>query len=483
MTEPCDLSAVELRRLIGAKQLSPVELMGSCIARTEATNPAVNALVATDFECGLAEARAAEQAVMQGGALGPLHGLPIGVKDLTDTAGLRTTYGSPLFRDHVPERDERLVAAIRRAGGIVVAKTNTPEFGTGGNTTNDVYGATGNPFDPALSCGGSSGGSGVALALSMLPLCHGSDTGGSLRKPAAWCGVVGFRPTPGLVASERRRLGLSTLGVQGPMARDVADTALFLSVLASDDPRDPMANPLLDAAAAAALARPPAVDLARLKVAWSVDLGFTPIAPSIRRVFEDRMRRLTDAFARFTPEDPDFEGIEQSYRVVRSVNFLAAYKAIYERNPADLGRNTRTNYEEGLKYSLADFAAAHAAQTRVYRAFQDFFGRHDLLIAPTQAMSPFPKDQLYPTDMEGMSLSHYFATSGITYAISMTGHPAISIPCGVDEKGLPFGLQIVGPRGGDAFTLGAALALEKLFAADPATGRPIPDPAKWPSRP
>ncbi|MCC7271764.1 MAG: amidase, partial [Alphaproteobacteria bacterium] len=405
----------------------------------------------------------------------PLHGLPVGIKDLNDTAGLTTTYGSPMFRDHVPDRDERLVAAIKHAGGIVVAKTNTPEFGTGGNTINDVYGATGNPHDPALSCGGSSGGSAVALALSMLPLCHGSDTGGSLRKPAAWCGVVGFRPSPGLVASEKRRLGWTPISVQGPMARDVADTALFLSVLASGDTRDPLGSPRVDAAAAAALAHPPEVDLARLRVAVSVDLGFTPIAPSIRRVFADRVGRIAGAFAAAVEENPDFEGIEQAYRVIRCVNFLAAYQATWERDPNLLGRNTRSNYEEGLKYSLADFAAAHAAQTRVYRAFQGFFARHDLLIAPTQAMSPFPKEQLYPTDMEGMPLAHYFATSGITYAISMTGHPAVSIPCGVDEKGMPFGLQLVAPRGGDHFLLGAAQALERALAADAATRRPLPD--------
>jgi Asp-tRNA(Asn)/Glu-tRNA(Gln) amidotransferase A subunit family amidase len=368
MTEPCDLSAVELRRLIGARRLSPVELMRSCIARTEATNPAVNALVATDFERGLAQAAAAEAAVMRGDALGPLHGLPVGIKDLNDTAGLRTTYGSPLFRDHVPDKDERLVAAIRQAGGIVVAKTNTPEFGTGGNTTNDVYGATGNPFDPALSCGGSSGGSGVALALSMLPLCHGSDTGGSLRKPAAWCGVVGFRPTPGLVASERRRLGLSTLGVQGPMARDVADTTLFLSVLASGDSRDPMAVPGLDAAA---LAVPPAVDPARLRVAWSVDLGFTPIAPSIRRVFEDRVRRLDGTFARS----------RRRTRISPASSSPTASCAQSTSSPPTR-RSTRTTRQArpqhphqlrgGAEYSLADFAAAHATQTRLYRGFQAF---------------------------------------------------------------------------------------------------------------
>ncbi|MGE0717295.1 MAG: amidase [Alphaproteobacteria bacterium] len=475
MTEPCDLPAVVLRRLIGTKALSPVELLQSCIARIAATNPAVNAIVASDFERGMALARDAEQAVMRGDRLGPLHGLPVGIKDLNDTEGLRTTYGSPMFRSHVPEKDERLVAAIKAAGGIVVAKTNTPEFGTGGNTTNDVYGATGNPFAPALSCGGSSGGSGVALALSMLPLCHGSDTGGSLRKPAAWCGVVGYRPSAGLVASEKRRVGWTPISVQGPMARDVADTALFLSVLASGDTRDPLASPRLDAAAAAVLATPPETDLARLRVAFSVDLGFTPIAPSIRRVFTDRVARIAGAFGAAVEENPDFEGIEQAYRVVRCVNFLTNFNAHYERDPNLLGRNTRNNYEEGLRYSLADFAAAQAAQTRVYRAFQEFFGRHDLLIAPTQAMSPFPKDQLYPTDMEGMPLAHYFATSGITYAISMTGHPAVSIPCGRDEKGLPFGLQLVGPRGGDRFLLGAARALERLLAADAATSRPIPD--------
>ena len=229
----CDLPAVELRRLIGTRRISPVELLADCLKRIEAVNPAVNAVVAMDIEGASKAARDAEAAVMRGDRLGALHGLPIGVKDLNDTAGLRTTYGSPMFRDHVPEKDERIVAALRAAGGIILAKTNTPEFGTGGNTLNEVYGATGNAFDPALSCAGSSGGSGVALATSMLPLCTGSDTGGSLRKPASWSGVVGFRPTPGLVASERRRQGWSVLSVQGPMGRNVADTALLLSVMAS----------------------------------------------------------------------------------------------------------------------------------------------------------------------------------------------------------------------------------------------------------
>lgn len=474
MTALCDLPAVELRRLIGTRRASPVELLKDCVARIEAVNPALNAVVATDFERGLALAREAEAKVMRGDPLGPLHGLPVGIKDLNETEGLRTTYGSPMFRDHVPKADERVVAALKEAGAIVVAKTNTPEFGTGGNTINDVYGATGNAFDPALSCAGSSGGSGVALATSMLPLCTGSDTGGSLRKPAAWSGVVGFRPTPGLVPSERRRQGWSVLSVQGPMGRNVADTALLLSAMIGRDSRDPMANPLVDEACGSIGARRP-IDLSSLRIAWSVDLGFAPVAPSIRRVFESRMAAIAQDVAACVSEDPDMVGIDRAYRVIRCTNFLASFRHYYERDPALLGSNTRSNYEEGLRYSLADLAAANAEQTRVYRAFQSFLERYDVLLLPCQALTPFPKMLPFPTEMEGIPLSGYFDTSGVTYAISMTGHPAICIPCGRDEAGMPFGLQIVGPRGADGFTLDVALAFERHFAGDAVMGRPMPD--------
>jgi amidase len=243
-TEPCDLTATEARRLIGRKALSPVELLESCLARTAAVNPAVNAMVALDTERARAAAKAAEQAVMAGRSLGPLHGLPVGIKDLEETAGLRTTYGSPIFADFVPEADCGMVARIRAAGGIVIGKTNTPEFGAGANTRNRVYGATGNPFGNTRSAAGSSGGSAVALATGMAPLCSGSDTGGSLRNPAAFCGIVGYRPSPGLVCSEKRAHGWSPLPVLGPMARSVADACLLLSAMASDDARDPLAYSL-----------------------------------------------------------------------------------------------------------------------------------------------------------------------------------------------------------------------------------------------
>ncbi len=215
MTEPCDLTAVEARRLIGQKKLAPTELLASCIARIEAVDHAVNAMVARDFDRARAAAKAADAAVVHGEDLPPLHGLPLGVKDLEDTEGLRTTHGSPIFRDHVPSADQRSIAAVRAAGAIIVGKTNTPEFGAGANTRNAVYGATGNPFDPTKSAAGSSGGSAVALATGMVPIATGSDTGGSLRNPAAFCGIVGFRPTPGLVPSEKRALGWNSLSVPG----------------------------------------------------------------------------------------------------------------------------------------------------------------------------------------------------------------------------------------------------------------------------
>src|SRR5450830_1184729 len=262
-------SAVALRALIGAKQLSPVELLEACIDRIADLNPRINAVTATCFERARDEARVAEQAVMAGQPLGLLHGLPIGIKDLEETAGLLTTYGSALYRGNVPTRDNALVARLRAAGAIVAGKTNIPEMGAGANSRNTVWGATGNPFNPLLNAGGSSGGSAAALATDLLPLCSGSDTGGSLRIPAAKCGVVGFRPSPGLVPSERKLLGWTPISVVGPMGRTVAETALQLAATAGLSNRDPLsyeADPL-------AFLQLAPLDLASLRVGWSEDFG------------------------------------------------------------------------------------------------------------------------------------------------------------------------------------------------------------------
>ncbi len=269
MTDPCDLTAVDARRLIGDKRLSPVELLESCIARIESVNPAVNAMVTKAYDRAREEAKAAEDAVMSGDELPPLHGLPVGIKDLDDTDGIRTTYGSMLYKDNIPDEDEQVVAAARHAGGIIIGKTNTPEFGAGGNTNNALFGPTRNPFNTELTCGGSSGGSGVALATGMAPLCQGSDTGGSLRLPATFNGVVAHRPSPGVVPAGCRDVAYTTYQTQGPMARTVADASLFLTALAERSAVDPMSFPLDPMQ----FLKVQDVDLGSLRVAFSEDLG------------------------------------------------------------------------------------------------------------------------------------------------------------------------------------------------------------------
>src|SRR5919106_2769652 len=285
-------SAVELRRRIGTKEISPVELLEACIERIERINPAVNAVTAVCYERAREEAKAAEKAALRGDALGLLHGLPTGIKDLDETGGLLTTYGSPLYRDFVPERDNAMVARVRAAGAIVVGKTNVPEFGAGANSRNFVWGATGNPFDPMLNPGGSSGGSAVALATNMLPVCTGSDTGGSLRIPAAICGVVGFRPSPGLVPVERRSLGWTPISVVGPMGRTVADTCLLMAAQAAMDDCDPLSYPV----DSRAFAIPEARDPASLRVAYTEDFGISPVDAPIRRVFRERIESMRHLF-------------------------------------------------------------------------------------------------------------------------------------------------------------------------------------------
>ena len=286
------LSSVEMRRRIGSKEISPVELLEAAIARIEALNPAVNAIAATDFARARKIAESAESAARKGEQLGPLHGLPTGIKDLHETAGLLTTHGSPLYRSYVPAHDAAMVALVRKAGAIIVAKTNTPEFGAGANTRNTVWGATGNPFNPLLNAGGSSGGAAAALACDMLPVCTGSDTGGSLRIPAAMCGVVGFRPSPGVVPADNRQLGWTPISVLGPLGRSVADLRqLFAAQIGMDD-REPLAFPLDPTAIA--LARP--ADLGTLRVAFTEDFGQCPVATDIRRVFRSRISAMRHLF-------------------------------------------------------------------------------------------------------------------------------------------------------------------------------------------
>jgi Asp-tRNA(Asn)/Glu-tRNA(Gln) amidotransferase A subunit family amidase len=468
------LSSVEMRRRIGSKEISPVELLEAAIARIEALNPAVNAIAATDFARARKTAESAESAARKGEQLGPLHGLPTGIKDLHETAGLLTTHGSPLYRSYVPAHDAAMVALVRKAGAIIVAKTNTPEFGAGANTRNAVWGATGNPFNPLLNAGGSSGGAAVALACDMLPVCTGSDTGGSLRIPAAMCGVVGLRPSPGVVPADNRQLGWTPISVLGPLGRSVADLRqLFAAQIGMDD-REPLAFPLDPAAIA--LARP--ADLGTLRVAFTEDFGQCPVATDIRRVFRSRISAMRHLFRSCDEVRFNFGEADRCFDVVRAQSYVERYRDAYAKDPASLGPNVRANYEMAAGMTLADMAWAHAEQTRIFRRFQTTLRDYDLVLSPTTPVSPFPWTQLYVETLEGTQLRNYYHWLALTYVVTLVTNPAISLPCGVDEQGMPFGLQAIGRFRGDGDLLDAAQAMEEAFARIRDLKRPRPDLAK-----
>ena len=474
MTEPCDLSAVEARRLIGTKALSPVELLESCLTRIERVDGALNAVVAMDAERAREDAEAAEAMVMAGEPLDELHGLPVGVKDLQPTEGLRTTWGSLIYEDHVPEADDPMVANVREAGGIVLAKTNTPEFGAGANTKNRVFGATGNPFDPVKTCGGSSGGSAVAVATGMMPVATGSDYGGSLRTPASFCGVAGFRPSPGVVPATTSAVGLSPFSVLGPMGRTVADTHLLLKAQSDRDKRDPFSSG--DGLYIPETLSP--IDLGSVRAAISVDLGCAPIDAAIRETFEARTAAFRHVFAEAQDRDPDLGDVHEAFEILRGVNFVAAHRERLEKHRDLLGPNVIDNTERGMAYSLPDVSRAFVEQTRMARAFVDLFEEVDVLICPAASVSPFPHEQLYVDEINGEAMPTYMRWLAITYGLTMAIPSVCCLPCGVDPLGMPFGIQVAGPNGADALVLEVAHSLERVLAENPETARPVPDLAK-----
>lgn len=457
----CDVGAIELRQLIRTKQCSPLELLSACRARIEAIDPVLNAIPHTCWERAESEARAVEAKLVRGEPLGLLEGLPIVIKDTQLTAGVRTTFGSPIYADNVPGADERMVAVIRAAGAIVIGKSNVPEFGAGANSTNPVYGVTSNPYDIELTCGGSSGGSAVALATSMAPLATGSDTGGSLRVPASFCGVVGMRPTPGLVPRGGRPAGWTPISVYGPIARSVGEAGLMLSVIAGTDYRDPLSGPV----DTGGFLDPPRVDLASLRAGFSEDLGFAPVEPVLRRALRQAVAALGGCFASLREATPSLNDADWIFEVIRASQFVSAHIKHYREQRSLLGPNLIENLEQAMGFSFEDMAAAQAAHADLYRRFLAFMDDFDVLLCPVTGAPAFPKDTLFPETIDGMPARTYFHWLAPAYAITLTAHPAISIPCGVDKNGMPFGLQVVGRRGEDLRLLGIAAALEAEIAA------------------
>lgn len=468
-----ELSAVEMRQRIDQKDLAPSDIMRACIEQIERHNPAVNAICATGFDQALLAAKAADTQVARGGPLPLLHGLPLGVKDLQATEGLLTTSGNVRLRGHVPTTDMSLVARLRAAGAIVTAKTNTPDMGAGANTRNPVWGATGNPFNPDLNAGGSSGGSAAALACDMLPLCTGSDTGGSLRIPAALCGVVGLRPSPGLVANDQRPLGWSAISVLGPMGRDVTDTAFMMQACVGPHPMDPLSMGVVH--------EPfwpvQATDLRQLRVAYTEDFGACAVDPMVRRVFRERLQALSREVAVCEPLDWDLGEGHRAFDVIRAESFVAAFADTYRTAPETLGPNVRANVDMAAQITLADRAWAHLAQTRVQRQFQSVFERYDLVLAPVTPVSPFPWTQLYADMVDGHIQRNYYEWLSLTYLVTLATNPALALPAGVDHHGMPFGLQLIGPLHRDAHLLRMAGAVEQWGQNQPGWGRPRPDMA------
>ncbi len=484
-TNPADLGAIEARQLIARKQLSPVELAKACIDHVEQRDHAVNALIVRDFDRLLDGAKQAEAAVMAGDALGPLHGLPFGVKDMIDVAGLPTTFGSEAFRDNVATKDDAIVAAMRAAGAIPMGKTNNPEWSAGGNTRNRVYGVTANPYDLTRTCAGSSGGSAVALACHYSPLATGSDTGGSLRNPAAFCGVVGFRPSPGVVPGDTRAASLLPMSTSGPMARSVADVGLMLSVLARPDAKDAY-TAVIDGKtlwSADRFANLPRKDLSSLKIAATSDYGFAPTESIIKDHFRAILPAIADQFGVFEEATPDCSDADRIFSVIRGVQFLGIHANLVDNQPELVGPNVTDNVREGRSYSAQDVANALFAQTRYQHRWLSFFEEYDYLISPAVTISPRPWRELYPTQIEGTPTKSYYHWLAMAYASTIPGHPSITIPCGLDANHMPFGLQIVGKRHEDLGVLAVAAELEAIIAGLPDFAPRSPDFAMLASAP
>jgi amidase len=454
----CFVPAADLLRLYRAHKVSPLEVMQAVLARIDALNPKLNAYVTLAREAALAEARKATAALKRRTAMPPLFGIPVSIKDLTPTKSLRTTWGSKIFEHHLPEEDALIVQRLKGAGAIVVGKTNTPEFGAGGNTFNAVFGATRNPWNPALTCGGSSGGAAVALATGMGPLAQGSDTGGSLRTPAAFCGVVGFRTTPGLVPYYPKALAWDSIGVTGPMARTVTDVALMLSVIAGPDDRAPLSYDVDTRQFLAATKRP---SVKGWRVAWTPDLnGLIPVDAEVAAIAERAVRVFRSLGAKVEHACPAFSEVNEIVLGTRGLSMVANYAQHLPSWKGEMQKGLVWNIEQGLSLTPVEIGRAETLRTQLWQRVRAFLKTRDLLILPTVAVLPFPVEQPYPTEINGKPLDNYTQWFFLTYGITLTGLPAISVPCGFTREGLPVGLQIVGRRRQEAAVLRAAAALE-----------------------
>jgi len=458
MTELCFKDAVDLTRMIRDKEVSASEVMAALLSQIEGVNPKVNAVRSfVGEEAALNAAKKADEKLARGEPVGPLHGLPHAVKDLALTEGIRTTFGSRIYKDFIPGEDALFVERLKQAGAIIIGKSNTPEFGAGSQTFNEVFGPTRNPYDLSKTCGGSSGGAAVALACGMLPLADGSDLGGSLRNPASFCNVVGFRPSPGRVPSHPVTLAWNTLAVEGPMARTVQDVALLLSVMAGPDDRSPISinEP------GSTFSRPLQRDFKGARVAWSRNLGRYPVQPVVNEVC-DRVRSIfLDLECQVDDNEPDFSDADEIFQTLRAWSFSQTRGDDFNPHRSLMKDTVVWNIEQGLKLSGMDVSRAEAKRTLLYQRAREFMERYEFLVLPVSQVAPFPVETEWVREINGVVMRSYIDWMATCYAITLTGLPAISVPCGFTDDGLPIGLQIVGRHRRDFDVLQLAFAFEQ----------------------
>ena len=453
----CFKTATELAGLIRSKELSARQVMEAHLQQIERVNPAVNAIVTLLPERAMQAAAAADEALAHGKAVGPLHGLPVAHKDLVETKGIRTTYGSPLFTDFVPEVDALIVERLHGAGAITIGKTNTPEFGAGSQTFNEVFGATHNPYDLTKTCGGSSGGAAVALACGMIPIADGSDMGGSLRNPANFCNVVGFRVSPGRVPSWPSALGWFSIPVKGPMARTVEDVALLLSAMAGPDARSPIAIAEPGERFRQSLDR----DFGGVKIAWSQDLASFPVDARVTAVIDGQRHVFADLGCIVEEAEPDFSDADEIFKVWRAWSFALSYGPLLEKHRDHFKETVIWNVEAGQRLTGPQLGQAEVKRTALYHRVREFMDTYEYLILPVSQVPPFDITQEYITEINGVQMETYIDWMKSCYFISTLGLPAISVPCGFTPEGLPVGVQIVGRHQDDFGVLQLARAFEK----------------------
>ena len=453
MSDLCYFPAKKLARLIHARNLSVTEVMQAFVAQIERVNPKVNAIVTFLPEQALKAARALDR----GRAKPPLAGLPIAHKDLVPTKGVRTTYGSLIHQDNVPAEDHLLVERLRAAGAILVGKTNTPEFGSGSQTFNKVFGATRNPYDLSKTCGGSSGGAAVAVACGMLPFADGSDLGASLRNPGNYCNVVGFRPTPGRVPNWPAANAWDTLSVLGPVGRTVEDCAFLLSAMAGPNPRAPVSLSEPGSIFKRSLKR----DFRKVRVAWSRSLGGLPMDPRVPAVLEPQVKVFRELGCVVENAEPDFSGATEAFETHRAMGYLARFGGLLEKHRDKLKDDVIWNIEQGKRLRSEDIARATSLRTELFHRMRAFLEKYEFLLCPVNQLPPYPIEWEWPREIAGVKMGNYLDWMKSCYYITVTSHPAVSVPAGFTRDGLPVGLQIVGRYRGDFGVLQLAHAFEQ----------------------